>query len=232
MVFHLLLIDKDLLFLKQLKTELERTLRYKVSIFSRADDAFQYYLDYRPNVVISEESMFCSSGKEAIEYIREINKDVLLFFSLKKKTERNIRKSYEKGADECILKPYTSVELDKSIQDAFNQIATSRMVNEFSSVRVGGFVLDKITRRFYLDDVLIAKLSKRESDVFLTLSHCLNEMVTRSSILMDIWEHDDFYTSRSLDIYVLKLRKLLKLDTRVVIETFRGEGLRLVCYNT
>ena len=72
------------------------------------------------------------------------------------------------------------------------------------------------------------RLSPKESDLLKMLIQHKNQLMPRSKALLKIWREDNYFTGRSMDVYVAKLRKYLKVDERIRIENVHGEGFRLV----
>ena len=74
------------------------------------------------------------------------------------------------------------------------------------------------------------KLSPKENDLLKLLALHLNDLMPRELALTQIWRDDNYFTSRSMDVYIAKLRKYLKQDPKVEILNIHGEGFRLVVH--
>jgi DNA-binding response OmpR family regulator len=75
------------------------------------------------------------------------------------------------------------------------------------------------------------KLSPKENELLKLLVLYENDLMPRELALTKIWRDDNYFTSRSMDVYIAKLRKYLKLDGDVEILNIHGEGFRLVIKN-
>jgi DNA-binding response OmpR family regulator len=84
----------------------------------------------------------------------------------------------------------------------------------------------KIRQLIYREDV--TRLSPKECDLLKLLAAHKNQLLPRSKALLKIWKEDNYFTGRSMDVYVAKLRKYLKVDPSLRIENVHGEGFRLV----
>jgi DNA-binding response OmpR family regulator len=71
-------------------------------------------------------------------------------------------------------------------------------------------------------------LSPKENDLLKILSEHLNDLLPREKALKKIWGSDTYFNGRSMDVYIAKLRKYLKEDSRIEIVNIHGEGFRLV----
>jgi DNA-binding response OmpR family regulator len=71
-------------------------------------------------------------------------------------------------------------------------------------------------------------LSPKENDLLRLLSEHLNDLLPREKALEKIWGSDTYFNGRSMDVYIAKLRKYLKEDSRIEIVNIHGEGFRLV----
>lgn len=75
----------------------------------------------------------------------------------------------------------------------------------------------------------IIKLSSRESELLLLLYKNKNALTDRKLTLMSLWGDDSFFNTRTMDVFITKLRKHLKRDPSVEIINMRGLGYKLIC---
>jgi len=73
------------------------------------------------------------------------------------------------------------------------------------------------------------QLTHREAHLLFHLIKNKNEVLDRSLILNKLWGTDDFFTARSMDVYITKLRKKIKADSTLQIVNVRGFGYKLIC---
>ena len=72
------------------------------------------------------------------------------------------------------------------------------------------------------------KLSPKENELLKLLLNHLNDLMPRELALIKIWNDDNYFTSRSMDVYIAKIRKYLQKDNKLEIENIHGEGFRLI----
>ncbi len=96
---------------------------------------------------------------------------------------------------------------------------------------IGDFHLNSKLRFLTFRDEEPQKLSPKENELLRLLALHENDLMPRELALTKIWRDDNYFTSRSMDVYIAKLRKYLKKDENVEILNIHGEGFRLVVKN-
>jgi DNA-binding response OmpR family regulator len=129
------------------------------------------------------------------------------------------------GADDYITKPFSIKELVLRIE------AILRRYNQ--QVRVGSKIGDLEFDNYNYSITIGAKkfrLTARECDLLKLFFDNLNQTITRSDILLKIWGSDDFFLGRSLDVFISRIRKLLKNSSCILIENIHGVGFKMICH--
>jgi two-component system OmpR family response regulator len=164
-------------------------------------------------------------GKE----IREKNENIPLFFLTAKTLKEDVLRGFKIGADDYLTKPFDSEVLLAKIKAILNRknfvnIPESN-VYEFE---LGKFNFNSKLRFLSLGKDSPIKLSPKENQLLRLLVLHVNDLLPREMALNKIWRDDNYFTSRSMDVYIAKLRKYLKPDPGVEILNIHGEGFRLV----
>ena len=161
--------------------------------------------------------------------IREIDKDVPLFFLTAKTLKEDVLKGYKIGADDYLTKPFDSDILLLKIKSIFKRkhLINSREIvkHEFEFAK---FKFNSKLRTLQFESEPIIKLSPKENQLLRMLLNYLNDLMPRELALVKIWNDDNYFTSRSMDVYIAKIRKYLSKDPSVEIENIHGEGFRLI----
>ena len=161
--------------------------------------------------------------------IREIDKDVPLFFLTAKTLKEDVLKGYKIGADDYLTKPFDSDILLLKIKSIFKrkQLINSREIvkHEFEFAK---FKFNSKLRTLQFESEPIIKLSPKENQLLRMLLNYLNDLMPRELALVKIWNDDNYFTSRSMDVYIAKIRKYLTKDPSVEIQNIHGEGFRLI----
>ncbi|APG64305.1 DNA-binding response regulator [Tenacibaculum todarodis] len=162
--------------------------------------------------------------------IRVTNKEVPIIFLTAKTLKEDVLKGYQAGADDYLNKPFDSEVLLHKIkailQRKENETTTDTEQFEFN---IGKFFFNSKLRHLSIGETAEPqKLSPKESKLLRMLAIHKNDLMPRELALTKIWRDDNYFTSRSMDVYIAKLRKYLKLDENVEILNIHGEGFRLV----
>ena len=164
-------------------------------------------------------------GKE----IREKNENIPLFFLTAKTLKEDVLKGFKIGADDYLTKPFDSDVLLAKIKATLNRKNFLNIpesdVHEFE---IGKFKFNSKLRFLSYGKENSVKLSPKENQLLRLLVLNLNDLLVREKALNNIWRDSNYFTSRSMDVYIAKLRKYLKRDNNVEILNIHGEGFRLV----
>lgn len=164
-------------------------------------------------------------GKE----IREKNENIPLFFLSAKTLKEDVLRGFKIGADDYLTKPFDSEVLLAKIKAILNR---KNFVNipesENFEFEVGKFSFNSKLRFLSYGEEDSIKLSPKENQLLRLLVLHINDLLPREMALNKIWRDDNYFTSRSMDVYIAKLRKYLKPDESVEILNIHGEGFRLV----
>lgn len=157
--------------------------------------------------------------------IREINKSVPIIFLTAKKLKEDVLKGYGVGADEYITKPFDTEILLAKIRAIIARVGQTRKGND--TMNIGLFIYNRKLRTLKIGDE-IRKLSPKEGQLLELLAESPDTFVSREIALKTIWGSDDYFTARSMDVYVTKLRKYLADDPSIVIKNIHGSGFQMV----
>lgn len=93
--------------------------------------------------------------------------------------------------------------------------------------KIGAYSLDVAKKMLSLNGES-KKLTNKEFLLLLLFAANTNEFLDRKHALKTIWKDDNYYNSRSMDVYICKLRKLLKEDEKVIIINIHGKGYKMI----
>lgn len=158
--------------------------------------------------------------------VKEIDNGQPLIFLTAKGQKEDIIAGYSAGADDYLVKPFDTDVLLYKIQAIIGR-KVAEMEDEPDELFLGAFTFRPKIRQLQMDETT-TRLSPKESDLLKLLVAHKNQLLPRSKALLKIWKEDNYFTGRSMDVYVAKLRKYLKTDERLKIENVHGEGFRLV----
>jgi len=202
---------------------------FDVTLAKNGMEGFEKFKKDNFDLCILDVMMPYKDGYTLAKEIREKNKEVPLVFLTAKSMKEDVIKGYKVGADDYLNKPFDSDVLLMKIK-AIIQRKASENKNEpvKFEFQIGKFLLNSKLRFLKFDDNEPIKLSPKESDLLKMMAIYENDLMPRELALTKIWREDNYFTSRSMDVYIAKLRKYLKEDPCVEILNIHGEGFRLV----
>ena len=168
------------------------------------------------------------SGYELAEEIRKSNKIIPIVFLTAKSEKTDKIKGYRLGIDDYVTKPFDEDLLVCKIQAISNRMVLNETEKSEISGSIGSFTYNPTLRQLTHTSGKAQRLTAKENAVLEMLCLHKNEVVERETILTKIWGENDYFTSRSLDVFVTKLRKYLKEDEQIKIENIPNLGLSLV----
>ena len=161
--------------------------------------------------------------------IRAANSEVPIIFLTAKTMKEDVLKGYQAGADDYLNKPFDSEVLLYKIKAILQRKESELSVEEETfEFKIGDFDFNSKLRHLSYKGDEPHKLSPKESKLLKMLAVHKNDLMPRELALTKIWRDDNYFTSRSMDVYIAKLRKYLKEDPTVEILNIHGEGFRLI----
>ena len=168
-------------------------------------------------------------GFSLAQDIRSSNKEIPIIFLTANTLKEDVLRGYQVGADDYLNKPFDSEVLLFKIKAILQRKESDTSAeNEQFEFEIGSFFFNSKLRHLSVGDNEPQKLSPKESKLLKRLALHKNDLMPRELALTKIWRDDNYFTSRSMDVYIAKLRKYLKIDESVEILNIHGEGFRLV----
>jgi DNA-binding response OmpR family regulator len=157
--------------------------------------------------------------------IRKTNSGIPILFLTAKNLRDDVLKGYRLGADDYITKPFDTEVLIFKLKAILKRQA-GPMVKEPDFYQIGSYRFD-FKLRTIEHDLTRQKLSPKEAELLKMLCDNQNELLPRETALRQIWGDDGYFTARSMDVYLTKLRKLFAEDPQVEIRNIHGSGFML-----
>lgn len=222
---HILLTEDDFDFSDILKHYLELA-GFKVTCCFNGQEALHFLKSAKSakiDMCILDVMMPIMDGFTlAAEVIQMFPEMPFIFLTARNQKEDKL-KGLKLGADDYVVKPFEADELMLRIRNILkrSEPSISKVISELISV--GSYSFDYKNLQLTLGDNY-TRLTEKEAMLLLYFTQNPNRIIKREEILLYIWKSDDYFSGRSLDVFVSRLRKYLAKDLRIEIETIRGMG--------
>jgi DNA-binding response OmpR family regulator len=202
---------------------------FSVTLAKNGMEGFEKFKKDTYDLCILDVMMPYKDGYTLAKEIREKNKEIPIIFLTAKSMKEDVLKGYKVGADDYLNKPFDSdvllMKIKAILQRKVSESKTDNLKFEFE---IGNFHLNSKLRYLTIEGKEPIKLSPKENELLKLLALYENDLMPRELALTKIWRDENYFTSRSMDVYIAKIRKYLKEDPKVEILNIHGEGFRLV----
>lgn len=227
---NILLVEDDQNFGDVLRSYLEMH-DYKVTLATDGQAGKEAFGKDAYDLCILDVMMPKKDGFTLAREIREKDSQVPIIFLTAKSLKEDLIQGFRVGADDYITKPFNSEELLMRIQAVLKRSLPREnpedKIDEFTFGRYHfNFPLRILTYHGDSKDEK-TKLSPKEADLLRLFCLRVNHVLTRSEALTKIWGEDNYFTARSMDVFLTKLRKHLASDPQVEIVNIHGNGFQL-----
>lgn len=222
---NILLVEDEVSLAMIVKDALEEE-GYEVAIARDGLEGLEQYFREHPALIIADVMMPEVDGFEMVRRIRRMDKEVPVLFLSARSSVDDIVFGFGLGANDYLRKPFSLRELIARVK-----ALTVKSLSEPVAViyhELGLYTFYPSTQTLQIGGEEI-ELSFRESELLRLLCESGTLPVDTKDILLQLWGNDSFYNTRSLHVFITKLRHKLEKDPRIKILNVRGIGYKLVC---
>ena len=227
---HNILLVEDELSLAMVLQETIQSQGYEVILSSDGEAALKQFYEKKPNLVILDIMLPKSNGISVAKTIRETDQNTPIIFLTAKSQVKDVVAGFEAGGNDYLRKPFSMEELLVRMK----VMLSDRRLLDFAEENteeihftLGAYSFDS-NKQLLIYQGREITLTARESELLKLFCQNQNRIITKKTILMKVWGDDSFFNSRSMDVFVSKLRKHLKQETRLKIMNIRGHGYKLI----
>ena len=202
------------------------SLKFKgfiVRHYSNGKEGYHSFMVQKPDIVILDVMLPQLDGFNLARKIRETDGKTPIIFLTARTQTIDVLKGFEMGANDYIKKPFSMEELIVRINYHMKQ-AKEGTDKKYT---IGKYSFDSKNQMLLIHNQT-ARLSYRESELLRKLCTRQNEILKRKDLLDELWDHENFFTGRSLDVFISRLRTYLKADPNISIVNIRRAGYMLV----
>jgi DNA-binding response OmpR family regulator len=204
---------------------------FETNLCINGQEAFNAFEKGGYGFCIVDVMMPVKDGFTLVKEIREKDKHIPVLFLTAKSMQEDKMKGFQVGGDDYLTKPFSMEELLVRMQAILRRV-NERAGNEIRNniYQIGKYQFDFNRQILRISDKE-QKLTSKEAALLRLLAINLNQVLDRSYALKEIWNDDSYFNARSMDVYITKLRKFLKLDPTVELINVHGIGFKLVTNN-
>ena len=227
----ILLVEDDQNFGDVLRSYLDMH-DYQVILAKDGVEGLEKYRKGHFDLCIFDVMMPKMDGFTLAKEIRKSDEDMPIIFLTAKALKEDVLEGFRIGADDYITKPFLSAELLARIQAILKRSHRIETKGEEKEFIIGkyhfNFPLRILTFGLGESKEEKLKLSPKEAQLLKLFAQHVNDVLPRSEALTKIWSEDNYFTARSMDVFVTKLRKYLKRDENIEIVNIHGNGFQLL----
>ncbi|WP_179344173.1 response regulator transcription factor [Winogradskyella ursingii] len=219
-----LLLAEDEAALGQIIKESLETRDFDVILCDNGEKAFEKYKSEMPEILVLDVMMPKKDGFTLAKEIRAIDDTVPIIFLTAKSQTADVVEGFSIGGNDYLKKPFSMEEL---IVRVHNLISRTKVQKIADILEIGDYTFDFPKQLLQYKSENHIQLTHREAHLLFHLVKNKNSVLDRSLILNKLWGTEDFFTGRSMDVFISKLRKKLSRDEQIQIINVRGFGYKL-----
>ncbi len=209
-----------------IKESLE-TRNFLVTHCLDGEAAYAAYKKSKPQMLVLDVMMPKKDGFTLAKEIRKDDRQIPIIFLTAKSQTQDVVEGFSIGGNDYLKKPFSMEELIVRMNSLLERSSLQKQPQEIIELGAFSFNFKKQTLK-HQDSTEAISLTHREAHLLFHLYNNKNEVLDRSYILKKLWGNDDFFNSRSMDVFITKLRKKLKQDDTIRIINVRGFGYKLI----
>jgi len=225
----ILLVEDDPNLGLLLQDYLELKGKFEVVLCKDGDEGLKAFTKAQYDLLILDVMMPKKDGFTLGKEIRKMNQTVPIIFATAKAMIEDKTQAFTLGGDDYITKPFRIEELLLRINALLKRVNENGKEGAASqnNFKIGKYDFD-YKQQMIREGENQQKLSTKEAELLRLLCLKQNEVLTREEALLNIWHDDNYFNGRSMDVFLSKIRKYLKDDSKVEIINVHGKGYKLL----
>lgn len=202
--------------------------KYKVDWCKNGEEGTTSFFDGYFDLCILDVMMPKKDGFTLAKEIRQVDTKTPIIFLTAKSLKEDAIKGFQLGADDYLTKPFSMEELILRIEAILRRTQTDHgTIQDKDEYEIGNLTF-LYNKRILETPEGEVKMTSKEAELLKLFCEHMNKTVDRTLALKRIWKDDSYFNARSMDVYLAKLRKMLKSDPTVKIITLHGQGFKLI----
>ncbi len=224
---RVLLVEDEQTLAMIIKDTLEES-DFSIHLAADGEEGLRLFFDIRPDILVADVMMPKMDGFEMVRRIRQTDRTTPVLFLTARSSINDVVEGFELGANDYLKKPFGMQELIVRIRSLMGRAFKFEEEDKKETCfPIGRYLFDPVTQMLSCDGI-DQELSHRESEILKRLCENKNRVMNMQSVLLDLWGDDNFFNSRSLHVFITKLRHKLAQDKSIRIVNVRGVGYKLI----
>jgi DNA-binding response OmpR family regulator len=204
--------------------------QYKVTHCNNGEEGLKAFNKESFDLCIVDVMMPKMDGFSFTKHVRKNDVKTPIIFLTAKSLKEDKLEGFKIGGDDYITKPFSMEELEMRIEAVLRRTKGATQEETKNHFTIGKYEFDYLSQQLKIGKT-IQDLTTKEAELLKLFCLNLNNLVEREIALKLIWGNDSYFTGRSMDVFITKLRKYLKDDTTVEIANVHGTGYKLIIKN-
>ena len=220
-----ILLAEDEPALGQIIKESLETRNFHVLWKQDGEAAIKSFKDEQPDILVLDVMMPKKDGFTVAKEIRQLDDSIPIIFLTAKSQTKDVVEGFSIGGNDYLKKPFSMEELIVRIHNLLKRSALQKTADV---LKIGNYTFNFPKQELTYNGEDPEMLTHREAHLLFNLIKHKNQLLDRSVILNKLWGNDDFFSARSMDVFISKLRKKLSKDNSIQIINIRGFGYKLI----
>jgi DNA-binding response OmpR family regulator len=201
---------------------------YQTSLAANGKEAWDLFRKNKYDICLLDVMMPVKDGFTLAKEVRVLDVNIPIVFLTAKSMKEDAIEGFTVGGDDYITKPFSMEELLLRLKAILRRTRSQNLAHSSQTEFTVGSYKFEYNRQVLERNGKPEKLTSKEADLLRLLCLNSNDVLDRSFALTTIWKDDSYFNSRSMDVYIAKLRKYLKDDPSVEILNIHGKGFKLL----
>jgi two-component system response regulator TrcR len=223
---NLLLVEDEPVLASIIKESLE-SRGFQVRIAVNGVEGWSLFRLEKPDICVIDVMLPKKDGFTLVKDIRMVNLRVPIIFLTARTQTDDVLKGLEIGADDYMKKPFSMEELVLRVKGLLKRNEPDQIPVQGPEIRLGNLQFN-YQRLELISEGKQISLSQREAELLNLLVKHKNSLLDRRTALLQLWGEDSRFNARSMDVYITRLRKFLKNEQDIEIQSVRGQGYKLM----
>ncbi|MDN5554142.1 response regulator transcription factor [Prevotella sp.] len=204
---------------------------FEIATAANGEEGLKLFPESKPDVLVADVMMPKIDGFEMVRRIRKTDQITPVLFLTARSAVNDVVKGFELGANDYLKKPFGMQELMVRIKALAKRTGLYQNINHSinlnKEIEIGQYQLNPKTEKL-IYGINSEELSHRETEILRMLAEKKDSVVETKDILLQLWGDDSFFNTRSLQVFITKLRHKLSKDKNIRIINVRGVGYKLI----